>query len=440
MSFATRAASSGKHGRWASRRAAPLITLALLFALVGSPAAAKQMRSGANAPGTIKIGVLVTLQGPFAVDGQDGIRGVQMAVREFGGAIAGKRIQLVTEGTDASVNTARDKVRKLVEQDGAQIVVGPLSGDEGLYGVKPYAKTHPNITFVNGTSAAADTTLRAPARNFYRFSTDGTQWMAGLGDYAYRVKHFRRMAVVAEDYSFPYSQVAGFMLPFCRDGGHVVHKSWVPIGTKDYSSVVTQIPRNVDAIFVTLGGSDSINFLRQYDQFGGKAPIVGASVTVDQTVLSTKGTMQKRVIGVPSAGPVADNNPSPAWRSFVRTYKREFPGAFTSPSLFAHGYYVNAKAVMLALRAVHGDLSGGERKLQRALDRVQFNSPTGWIKLDKNRNAIADIFLTEVVKQPNGTLLNQLVRVTHNVNETLGIPRAQFLRMGEFNRSNPNCP
>ena len=40
----------------------------------------------------------------------------------------------------------------------------------------------PDVTFVNGTSAAQDTTLRDPAPNFFRFSTDGAQWMAGLGD------------------------------------------------------------------------------------------------------------------------------------------------------------------------------------------------------------------------------------------------------------------
>ena len=66
----------------------------------------------------------------------------------------------------------------------SQILVGPLSGDEGL-AVKDYAKTQPDVTFINGTSAAQDTTLRDPAPNFFRFSTDGAQWMAGLGDYAF---------------------------------------------------------------------------------------------------------------------------------------------------------------------------------------------------------------------------------------------------------------
>ena len=133
----------------------------------------------------------------------------------------GKKIEWVIGSSDASPDSAIRAIRKLVEQDGVQIVVGPLSGDEGL-AVKDYAKTQPNVTFVNGTSAAQDTTLRDPAPNFFRFSTDGAQWMAGLGTYAFTTKGYKNVATVAEDYSFPYTQVFGFMAEFCKAGGHVV--------------------------------------------------------------------------------------------------------------------------------------------------------------------------------------------------------------------------
>ena len=62
-----------------------------------------------------------------------------------------------------------------------------LAGDEGL-AVKDYAKTQPTVTFLNGASAAQDTTFRDPAPNFFRFGTDGAQWIAGLGTYAFKDK------------------------------------------------------------------------------------------------------------------------------------------------------------------------------------------------------------------------------------------------------------
>ena len=166
--------------------------------------------AGHGAEDTIKIGVLATFEGAFTVLGEDSMRGAMMAVDDFGGKVGGKKIEIVKGSSDASPDSAVRAVRKLVEQDGVKVLVGPLSGDEGL-AVKDYAKTKPDVTFVNGTSAAQDTTLRDPAPNFFRFSTDGAQWMAGLGDYAYNTKGYKTRRDVAEDYSFPYTQVFGFM-------------------------------------------------------------------------------------------------------------------------------------------------------------------------------------------------------------------------------------
>ena len=65
------------------------------------------------------------------------------------------------------------------------------------------------------------------------------------------------MALIAEDYSFPYTQVHGFMAEYCKAGGKVTHKAWVPLGTKDYSSVIAKLPHDVDAVCVVLGGADA---------------------------------------------------------------------------------------------------------------------------------------------------------------------------------------
>jgi branched-chain amino acid transport system substrate-binding protein len=395
--------------------------------------------SSGKSSNEIRIGALATLSGAFAVDGQDALRGVKMAIAEFGGKIGGKTLTMVSESSDATPAVARDAARKLIEQDNVDLMVGPLSGDEGL-AVRDYAKTQPGKVFLNGSSAAQDTTLRNPAPNFFRFSTDGVQWMAGLGTYVYQTQGYKRVAVLAEDYSFPYSQVGGFMTEFCRAGGHVVKKFWVPIGTTDYSSVVSSMPAGIDAIYVALGGSDSINFLKQYVQFGGKAKLIGGTVTVDQTVLSTKGSLYQHVLGVASASPIADSNPDSAWQQFVHTYKSMFPDGFPSPSLFAFTYYVNAKAALLALKQINGDLSNGEAKLRNTLSTLQFDTPTGPVKLDHNRQAIANNFVTVVDKQAGGTLYNKLIQVVPNVNQTLGVPEAQYLQLGEFNRDNPSCP
>ncbi|RUU72976.1 ABC transporter substrate-binding protein, partial [Mesorhizobium sp. M7A.T.Ca.TU.009.01.1.2] len=141
----------------------------------------------------------------------------------------------------------------------------------------------------------------------------------------------------------------------------------------------------------------------------------------------------------PSAGPTADTNDTPSWTKFVEAYKKQ-PGAFPSPSLFAHAYYINMKAALLGLDKVGGDVSDGGAKLRETLSSLSFETPTGKVSLDKNRNAIADIFLTEVTENEDGTLLNKLIKVVPQVNQTLGIAEADFTALGAVSRDNPSCP
>src|SRR4249920_3057342 len=137
----------------------------------------------AQAQEVLKIGLLATLEGPFAAPGQDSMRGADLALKEKNGMAGGKKIEFVKVSSDATPDKAVNATRKAVEQDKVQIMIGPLSGDEGI-AVKNYAKTQPGVTFVNGSSGAQAATLVDPAPNFFRFNSEGAQWMVGLGEHA----------------------------------------------------------------------------------------------------------------------------------------------------------------------------------------------------------------------------------------------------------------
>lgn len=410
----------------------------LVAALLGATAAVV-FSAGAQAQETIKIGLLATLEGPFAAGGQDGMRGAELALKLRNGMVAGKKVEIIKASSDARPDVAVNSTRKLVEQDKVQIMVGPLSGSEGI-AVKDYSKTQPGVTFINGSSGAQATTLVNPSPNFFRFNSEGAQWMVGLGEYALKEKGYKKMALIAEDYAFPYSQVQGFMAEYCRAGGRVTHKAWVPLGAKDYSSVIAKLPQDVDALLVVLGGSDAVNFLTQYEQAGGDKPMVGGSITVDQTVLNFKGKRRESLLGTAAAGPIADSYDGAEWKKFVADYKANFKDGFPSPSLFAFVYYVNMKAALDALEEVKGDLSGGQAKYREALTKLVLKTPTGDVKLDENRQAIAATFITEVAKAPDGQFYNKVVKVKQNVDQRLGMSKADFEKMGLGSRDVPNCP
>ena len=406
--------------------------------MVGAAAAAAVTGIAWAQGAPIKIGVLATLEGPFAAGGADGMRGAELAIKQRNGTVAGRRIEMVRASSNANPDVAVNAVRKLVEQDKVDIVVGPLSGGEGI-AVKDYSKTQPNLTFINGGSGAQATTLVSPSPNFFRFNTEGAQWMVGLGKAAMD-KGYKRVMVIAEDYAFPYSQVQGFMSEFCRLGGKVPVKAWVPLGGKDYSSVIARIPKDVDALLVVLGGADAVNFLNQYEAAGGDKPMMGGSITVSQDVLNYRGKRRDSLVGTMSAGPYADSFDGADWRAFVADYQKNFPvsaGGYPSPSLFALVYYTNMKAALDGLDAVKGDLSGGQAKYREALSKLELKMPTGTVKLDANRQAIGSTFVTEVVKDSKGDLTTRVLRKVDNVDQMLGMKREEF-QMGS--RDVPACP
>jgi branched-chain amino acid transport system substrate-binding protein len=388
----------------------------------------------------LKIGVLATLEGALTTLGEDALRGLEVALRQAGRKAGGREIEIITVATNASPDSAIRGIRKLVEQDRVPLVIGPVSGSEGI-AIRDYSKTQPGVTVVNGTSGAMETTYVTPSENFFRFNTHGAQWMVGVGDHIYNVKKYRKIASLAEDYSFPYTQLFGLTLEFCQLGGQITERHWVPLGTKDFASIIAKLPEDVDAIYLGLGGGDAVNFLNQYTQAGGKAKMIGGSIMVDQTVLSSKGAAKRALIGTPTGGPQADTWDNPKWQEWVKAYQAAFPAdkRFQSPSLTGTNYYNATNAMFAALNTVNGDLSDGHKKLRATLSAMVLDAPNGRIKLDDKRQAIGPNFVTEVVEAPNGELTNKMVKVIPEVRQTLGFDEAAFAKLGLPSRTNPEC-
>ncbi|MEM1268121.1 MAG: ABC transporter substrate-binding protein, partial [Pseudomonadota bacterium] len=390
--------------------------------------------------GPLKVGVLATLEGTYTVLGEDGVRGLRTALALADGTAGGREIELVIAPTDASPDSAVRAARKVVEQDGVEIVIGPLSGSEGI-AIRDYSKTQPQVTFINGISGAMETTYVDPSDNFFRFNTDGAQWSAGLGEYIYNEKGYEVIATVGEDYSFVYTQVFGLITEFCAAGGEVTERLWVPLGTKDFGSIIAALPDDVDAIYLGLGGGDAVNFLNQYQQAGGDANLIGGSIMVDGTVLSSKGSAKDALIGVPSSGPQADTWDNEAWQTYVKAYQDTFApeDRFPSPSLLATGYFNATSAMLQCVDSLEGDLGEGQGAFRECLSNLTLEAPNGTITLDGNRQAVGTNFVSEVVELDDGTLATQMVSMKQNVNQTLGIEPAAFASIGLPSRDTPEC-
>ncbi len=409
--------------------------------LISAVAAGALMAGGtAHANDTIKIGLLVPQEGVFTDPGDDSIRLFRMALDEHGNEVAGKKIEWVIGPSDATPDTAVRQARRLFEQEEVDFIIGPLSGSEGVV-LRDYAKTVPHKTIINGTSAAQETTWVDPAPNFFRFNTEGAQWGYGLGSYVFNEKGWSRVATIAADYSFGYTNFLGFALDFCAAGGEIVERYWTPLGNSDFASVIAALPYDIDAIYLGLGATDALNFLNQYEQAGGDHNLIGGSILADQSVLSARGRAKQLLIGTPMSGSQADDWDDPKWLDFVQRYRDAYPEGerYPSPSLYATNYYNATIAALQALEAIDGELDDDQANFHAALSEVVLEAPNGVVRLDENRQAIGSTFITEVREAEDGSLYNHFVAKFDDVTQTLGLSPEEFAAIGLPGRDTPDC-
>jgi branched-chain amino acid transport system substrate-binding protein len=240
--------------------------------------------------------------------------------------------------------------------------------------------------------------------------------MAGLGDYAYNTLKWRNIVTIADDYSFPYTQVAGFVAEFCALGGKVEKRIWPPLGTTDYSSYVAQIPSGgIDGFLMAVNGSGTVAFAKAYEGLKGNLAkkMIGGGVAIDPTAIKALGS---RLEGVTTAGPTAADSQAKAYKTYKALFVKSFPKLKgLEASLFAEGYAVETEAVARALTATGGDLSGGQKKFRAALTKTSFVGPNGSNKLDSNRNGIAPNYVSQVKSGSLKTIYTIL-----NVDQTFG--------------------
>jgi branched-chain amino acid transport system substrate-binding protein len=371
--------------------------------------------------GTVKVGFLSDCEGTFGSFFEPTAAGFNQAMIDKAGAepggeaptdgltgatVAGKQIEIVGYGcADETADKAIEETRRLMEQEDADILVGPLSGDEGI-AVANYAKEHPDKTFINGIAGAQDATLKIQAPNFFRYHPDGAQWSAGLGDYAFNELGWKKAAIIGDDYSFPYTSLAGFVAEYCAIGGEITQRIWAPLGEKDYSSYISQIPDDIDGLYVGIGGSGLINFVKQYRQQVGDIDterMMGNVFWDDPLVLEEVGN---QLVGALTSGMTAADSDD----AEVTAYLDRLRGAYgdeiasTGPSVFTYGYYTAGQALVKGLEAVDGDVSDPQA-LQDALVEVTLSgdeAPYGDVELDDNRQAISTVFVKRIVKDKTG--------------------------------------
>src|SRR5436190_20709406 len=240
-----------------------------------------------NRAGVVRVAIMTDCKGAFGFGYEPDIGGAQAALAQYAGGktknpkkpsagmtgikVGDTPVQIVGYGCgNDTVPTAVTETKRLMEKLKADVMVGPLSGDEAVY-IANYAKAHPTKTFIIGTAGSQDPTMQIHPKNLFRYHGDGAQWNAGIGEIAYKKLHWRKAAIIMDDYSFGWTSAAGMIADFCGVGGQIVKRVFPPLNTTDYSSFIQQLPppNKVDGYFWVVGGNATGASLKAFTQAYG---------------------------------------------------------------------------------------------------------------------------------------------------------------------------
>ena len=168
----------------------------------------------------LKVGFMTVRSGALAAGGRQMEEGLKMCMDEHKGEMAGRKIEIITADTAGQPAVTKTKAQELVERDGAQVLIGPLAAFEALAIDDSNRQTKTPI--ISPSAAAEDLTQRKPSPWFVRAVGTSAQAHHPLGEYAAKELHYKKIAIIADDFAFGHEIAAGFQRTFEQNGGKVV--------------------------------------------------------------------------------------------------------------------------------------------------------------------------------------------------------------------------
>jgi branched-chain amino acid transport system substrate-binding protein len=217
---------------------------------------------------------------------------------------------------------------------------------------------------------------------------------------------------------------------FTAHGGKIVKQLWSPLGTSDYSSYISQIPKDVDGVFITMVGADAPKFLAAWQKLGykGSVPLIANETTLEQSTL--RGIKNDSPVGLKSFAHYAEGRQDPGTQQFVKAYQKAYGEI---PSYYSCGAYTAAQWMVQALKNDNGDFSDTDKFL-KAIKAVHLkDSCEGPMKLDKYGGTIADQYLRKVVKKGNN-LINDVVKTYPDVSQFWHFKPSAYLKQPVYTR------
>ncbi|WP_207926420.1 ABC transporter substrate-binding protein [Actinocrispum wychmicini] len=366
------------------------------------PAVAACSNGSGGGPGTVKIGLLVSLSGVYKVLGEELRDGFQLYLDTHGGKLGGRQVELVVADEGAGGDAAVPLAEKLIKQDRVQVLTGIVSS--ATYQVLTPKVQEAKVTMIGANGRpAVDSVQGVWATSFItqQFGSSIAKYIKDQVD--------GPVWAMAADYAAGQALMKGFTDAFSQVGGQLANPDHKPTMTpaKDMKNFLPYLAgikaSGAKAVYCFYAGDQAVDFVKQYHQSdAADLPLYSAAALTEGTLLTAEGDA---ATGIRTNAYYASNLDNEANRRFVAEWDKKHPGV-TPDSYLVQSYDV-AKVLDLGLAAAGNDLS--YEAINRALGSLgKIDSPRGeWQFSEKTHTPVQKWYMREVRK--DGRALSNVV-------------------------------
>ena len=358
----------------------------------GAAAAAASLPSfyigSAAAQESLKIGMVIAKQGPFAQQGSDILQGTQLAFDEAGGKVLGRPAELVW-ADEPNPQGAVQNITKLIEEQKVIAVLGGTSSATTL--AMGAVALRSKVPFISVNGAAREITGKDCNPFMFRSPASIPVYAEAMAPHMLAVG--KKWYFIAGSFTFGEDVISTFSEILKANGGTIVGADRAPVATTDYSSFVLKA-RAAKPDVVISGAANVEPLLKQFKELGltGKIMIAGPAVS-DTDLWSASPDALAGIFG--KTWYYNDPNNSPADKAFVQAYRAKH-GKPPSDRVF-FGWH----SMKILLAAIQQANAADPVRITRALEEVRIQDGSTVVQFRKGDHQLLRRLVVASARKPN---------------------------------------
>ena len=216
---------------------------------------------------TIKIGLITDMSGLYSdLDGQGGVEAIKMAIAEMGGAINGKKIELLSADHQNKADVAAAKAREWFDTQGVDMLIAGTNSGTNLAMAKVALEKKKLLVSIGGGTSALTNEQCSPYTVHYAYDT--VAMAKGTGSAVVKAGG-KTWYFLAADYAFGQALQSDTARIVEANGGKVLGTVKHPLAASDFSSFLLQAQGSKAQILgLANAGGDTINAIKAANEFG----------------------------------------------------------------------------------------------------------------------------------------------------------------------------